>query len=538
MEDGIQGATFSIGGNGTFTGAAPASMTATVSGCGGGSRTVNALVTPSYGAGTYQVLIAMPTATGTGCTMTVTDNLGRVATGPTFNVIPSTPGPTSVSNIHNAPGWLPSHSYAPAGGPKTRVVNGAGWNGSAFVPGSALNAYELTSGSCRSASSGGPSGTGASISDGTCTWKYLSGVDYLSVSAWNFDGPVWSAKTYSYGDYVTTNIGGHLRSYSLAGASGYAFCTSSVAPSGTGWGSGDWGLGIVTTADGCKWQYMADLVYSSQVSYIPALSYVNNRFGVTAHMDRPYTAALWNDAEYVAGRAAFSGGPLERNPMMMLDHSQNRNLEGNIQGSIYPQTVTVAPGEGFASSMTTSTPLTGYDPTKGVAIRNPNATSDNAGANFNQAGAAGFLAWANNPTISGLQIKATAAPALRTANAPTVTHNILDGGYKNGTTLCSAVWMDNNINFASNLVLSHGCIGVYAKYGNSFLLFNTIVNVGPEKSPVALANFWCWCTIPNVASGPFQPIVVANNAFYNWGHLFGENPNGDIASTVRCFIRA
>lgn len=540
MEEGVQGtgasalfppsSFFAVGGNGTFTGSAPASMTATVLGCGGGSLAVDVLTTPSYGAGTYQVLVAMPSATGTGCTITVTDNFSRTATSPPFNVISTTPGATQVSNIHDAPGWAASHAYTPASGPKTRVVNGAGWTGSAFVPGSALNAYELTSGSCTSASSGGPSGTGGLISDGTCTWKYLSGVDYLSESAWNFDGPQWaSGHTYSFGDYATTNVAGHLRSYSLSGSSSYAFCTSTVAPSGVGSGGGNWGLSTLTTSDGCQWEYMADLVYSSQVSYIPEQSYVNNGWGVTAHLDRPYTGAMWNDAEYVAGAAAFSGAPAERNPLMMVDHAQNRILEGNLQGlqdvNRVP-TITVATGEGFASNLTTATPLAGYDPTKGVAIRNPNSTADSLGPNNAEAGAAGFLAWANFPSVIGLQIKATAAPAVMTTNGPTVTNNILDGGFKNITTLCAAVWMDNDVNFVNNLVLSHGCIGVYAKYGNSFLLFNTIVNVGTVTAPVAIGNFWCWCTISGVSSGPFQELVVANNAFYNWGHLFGENPTG------------
>ena len=99
------------------------------------------------------------------------------------------PYPTIVSNIHNAPGWLPSHAYSPSSGPSTRVVNGAGWDPAtgAFIPRRALAAYQLISDACTSGTSGGPSGRGGEIVDGTCTWKYLSGVDYISLTGWAFD---------------------------------------------------------------------------------------------------------------------------------------------------------------------------------------------------------------------------------------------------------------------------------------------------------------------------------------------------------------
>jgi hypothetical protein len=546
IEDGIQGAGYSLGADGKFSGTAPSSMTATVSGCGGGSRTVNALVTPSYGAGTYQVLVAMPTATGTGCTLTVTDNLSRSATSPPFKVISSTAAAPVVSNVHNAPGWIHSHSYSVASGPHTRVVNGAGWTESTGVwnPGSALNAYELRSDStspCTTAGSGGPSGTSSSITDGNCTWKYLSSVDYLSITAWNFDGPAWvSGTTYSFGDYVTTNVGNHLRSYSLWGSNYNAFCTSTVAPSGVGSSGGDWGLGLLTTGDGCDWQYMADMVYSSQVSYIPFLSYINNNptnSRATTHMGGTYTATLWNDAEYVAGAAAFSGGAVERNPIMMVDHSQNRVLEGALQTYVFPQTMVVAPGEGFASNLTTGTALSGYDATKGVALRNSNSSPDSPspsyGAEGNQVGAAGFLAWSDNSGLYGLQIKATNAPAAFLVNAPTADGNIFDGGYLVGggnPPMCTAVWSDNNINFANNLVLSHGCIGMWAKYGNTFILFNTFVNVGSVTAPVAIGNDWCWCA--EVGSNPFQNLRIANNAFYNFTHLYSQSPGSNPSITA------
>src|SRR5690348_10738811 len=113
------------------------------------------------------------------------------------------------AQIHNAPGWEPSRTYTyspgPPSAPFTRVVAGAGWTPSehglgapvlkvltgkngpgsgTWNPGAELNAYQLTSaGTCTSAPGGnGPSGTGSAITDGTCTWKYLSGVDYVTFS--------------------------------------------------------------------------------------------------------------------------------------------------------------------------------------------------------------------------------------------------------------------------------------------------------------------------------------------------------------------
>jgi hypothetical protein len=100
------------------------------------------------------------------------------------------PGPIIISQIHNAPGWQPSHTYTYATGPASRVVSGAGWNSAngRFEGGQTPDAYQLMStGSCTSASSGGTGGTGSSIKDGTCTWKYPSNIDYVSITRWASD---------------------------------------------------------------------------------------------------------------------------------------------------------------------------------------------------------------------------------------------------------------------------------------------------------------------------------------------------------------
>ena len=86
---------------------------------------------------------------------------------------------TIVSQIHNAPGWQPSHNYSYATGPYTRVVNGSGWSPGTeswrsagtgtYHPGQTLEAYQLISpGSCMSSSTDGPQGAGSAIQDGSC----------------------------------------------------------------------------------------------------------------------------------------------------------------------------------------------------------------------------------------------------------------------------------------------------------------------------------------------------------------------------------
>lgn len=513
---------YTIGGVGTYTGTAPTSMTATLSGCGGGTPATSNLVTATYGTGTYQIQFAMPTAVGTGCTITVTDNLSRTATSPAFKVTSSTQGATINANIHNAPGWIASHTYSTTG---TRVLNGAGWTPGSpghFNPGFALNAYQLTSGSCTSASSGGPSGTGGSISDGSCTWAYKSGVDYITFTGWQLDAPLWvSGKTYTYYEVMTLNDGGVLRSYQLDGSSQNAFCTSTAAPTGTGTGVGGvWGTGQQTTSDTCVWDYLGDVTYSSQIASIPTMTYVNNAAAVlaatgsptaTAHWDRPYNALVWNDAEYVAG----SGG--ERNPIALFNHAASGIcLECNVQGAFYYTTVTPATGEGFKASLTTSTPLAGYDATKGVAFRNSNATASFVGATTNNAGPAGLFLWDLAVILDGVQAKSTAGPGVFGFNSDIIQNNIIDGGFNNigsNNAWCMAVWVDNLAVVVNNLVLSHGCAGIGAKYGNTFILWNTFVNVGGVSNTAALLYNWTWV---------FQDIAFADNAVSGYAHVAGE----------------
>jgi hypothetical protein len=167
---------------------------------------------------------------------------------------------TVTSNIHNAPGWLHSTTYTYSAGPptayKTRVNNGASWNETSYTNGLALNSYELlnTTSPCVSAASGGPTTTASDIADGTCHWKYLSSVDYVTSTGWmNDSGQLWaSGTTYGFAD-----------SAQLAASPYYVFnlanfgCVSTIAPSV--------GTSGTVLADGCQWTYTATITYSSEV---------------------------------------------------------------------------------------------------------------------------------------------------------------------------------------------------------------------------------------------------------------------------------
>jgi hypothetical protein len=319
--------------------------------------------------------------------------------------------------------------------------------------------------------------------------------DYVTLNGWNFDAPMWSAKTYSSGQSVKTVTSGVYRTY-YAAPDGDGFCTSTVAPAFTG---------SVTTpntlSDGCKWAIWGDVTYSSNASYIPWNTYPqSNR---TQQLSRPYTANLWNDREYLLGSNGESsffgiwshlgGGPIGGG-------------EGGYRACVGPAitdcpvlTITTADGEGFAANVTTSTPLTGYDPTKGVALRAPSG-----GPSIDGLFAGDFFT-----TINGLQVKNEAGDGIFGGNKLIITNNIVDGGSP-GVGTNTAINGDVPVIVANNLVISHAALGVSIKYGNAFVLFNTIVNAGSEANSVCISQAWGWT---------WGNQVAANNACYNWHHF-------------------
>lgn len=520
---------------GKYTGTAPltSGWSGTWTGCGGGPATIVAVNIDVYGIGTF-LLMVNPSSGAGSCVLNVTDNRGATGSSPA-NTIISSPGVDVGFQVHNAPGWQASHSYTYVAQPPVRVNNGAGWTPGSpgnYNPGSALNNYQLiapTSGSCTSASSGGPTGTGASITDGGCTWKYTSGVDYVTATGVFSDAPLWSSgKTYSYNEWVTTYFGGSLRAYALdvnpaitPRFNDYtAICTSTVPPSGVGSGGGGGLLQrpqLSIGSDGCQWNYMGDVVYSSQTDPAPHTTYANNNSsGIwTPHLTHNYVAIFWNDVEYLAG----SGG--ENALISAFDHLNGHQIEMGPAPFFYAACVSYCPviklgvavGEGFASQYTTSTAIAGYDITKGVGFRS------NGGSGMGElATSTALLAWDWGTVIDGIQFKSSNAEAVSGFDSQIFTHNLFDGGAAVGSGANAAVWMDNGSIFADNLVFSHGPIGIAIKYNNSYVLWNTIVNVGSYANASAIVS----------GNNAFGSMKAYNNALFGYssGHALAINLSG------------
>ena len=411
------------------------------------------------------------------------------------------PGPIIISQFHNAPGWQPSHTYTYATGPATRVVSGAGWNPATgrFEPGQPLDAYQLTStGSCTSASSGGLGGSGSLIKDGSCTWKYLSNVDYISISGWAFDNRPWKGGTlYHLLDYVVSDS--PLRAYVLTSDS----CTSTVAPTG----NGSQTKTMIVTSDGCKWQYQTDIIYSSGKSYIPTEASIKSGWTLMVHAS--YEAQLWNDREYEDGRNG------ESSPIRTHDHDDFRG-EGNAifgctSSPCYHVVITTAPGESFRDSLTPSDPLTGYDPGKGVAIHNSQPWQwphETAGIDVDD----------NYVDVIGLQVKSVHGAAVNgmmsDGNSMTVRYCILKGGSDDPFTSHSAVTTDGNS------VIAHGPIGVALKY-REFIQHSTIVTTDHRTSSVGIDTGDKWI---------FNDTTVSNTAIFGFSHAGGHSSEGTFGS--------
>ncbi|MGH7120213.1 MAG: hypothetical protein ACREFP_14695 [Acetobacteraceae bacterium] len=425
-------------------------------------------------------------------------------------------GPTIVSQIHNAPGWQRDHTYTYASRPYTRVVNGPGWNAVAhtYDPGQPLNAYQLTSsGRCTSGVSGGPTETGTAIADGTCTWKYVSTVDYISITGWAFDNRRWeTGTTYHFFDYVTS--GSPLRAYALADDS----CTSTVPPAGNPGGHVSTPPTKITMSDGCHWYYMADILYSSERSYIPTVTMTSSKSPATIHMKANYEAELWNDRPYIAGEHG------ERAPIILTDHEVNRHgggeggellgceapaVGGARRGRCHRFIITAAPGESFADSLTPADPLH-FDPRAGVAIEN----SQPYRWPFEPAG---FFAFDPFVDIIGLQFRSVHGAALFGYNEDTIRRSILVGGSTDQWTAHTAVWLDAGpCVIANSLIVSHGTEGVVFKYPG-IVLHDTIVSLDHFSDSVGIETGNKWV---------YHNTIVADTAIFGFKHAGASENSG------------
>ncbi|MGH7145365.1 MAG: RNA polymerase sigma factor [Planctomycetota bacterium] len=385
---------------------------------------------------------------------------------------------TVVSQIHNAPDWQAATAYKPG----DRVV--------------ILTTQPARAFQCVQAGTSGtkaPDSTGAAVKDGSVTWKYLSDVDYTSLTAWLYDAPRWKpGTTYRYHAYVT--FGTPLCSYrcGLVGAG-----PSTEDPTDPTYRD-DAGNGydeinprdfakrhVKTGPDGYLWRKVATIGYSSGKSFIPTVLYPANSTDfrkAEVQMKKSYAAELWNDREYVAGENG------ENHPIFLNDH------QGWHPGDACPQGVdgknrliiTAAPGESFMDRP--NAPLH-YDPAQGVAIRNP---------------AGGIGAWGWSPgngllfsdaydTLDRLQIKSATGHVTGEigGNAPNgllLTNDLLesDAGGKVDALECDCMGVMVNC-----LLIGAGPKGVYPKYPMR-IDHCTVVSTQPAADSIGVMSGIPW----------------------------------------------
>jgi hypothetical protein len=423
------------------------------------------------------------------------------------------PPPTMVSNIHNAAAWRHSHSYTVpnAGFPPLRTNNGPGWNEPAdrYVPGSHLNSYQLVGPStpgatCVSAVSGGPSGTGAAITDGTCIWKYVSGVDYISITGWAFDAPscasLFAAGVVYYHDHCVS--GSPLRAYWNTDLTTPAGETCKTPPTGTGT--------AIAPGDGCTWAVLADIAYSSQRSYMPVQRYLSGyKAAPTVQLTHPYTGNLWNDAVYSPTENEIG---TDAGALVLMQHQDftddhvSAEYSGGPHGKTFEGMITLqaAPGESFMDYPGGTPMLGGVDQKYGVAIINGHS---GGGTDTNS----GIVLHDNIVTLRRLQIKSSSAPAVRGAfwhdNVIEIVNCVIES--KSNANFF-AIECDGGCSIYNNLILGAGAGGVWNSY-NGYVSYNTIVSTKafPESVGVAVIGY------------SFIPIsTYANNAIFGWTHAF------------------
>lgn len=174
--------------------------------------------------------------------------------------------------------WATSTSYAPTA---PIIYNG-------------VNEYQLNSGACTSSSSpGGPTGTGTSISDGTCNWRFVSNkaqsYSYTSLIsqasvAFNVGGiaaaPVGfvfggssSATASSAATYLSRLVGFKSDvTNSLGSGNPYQMASQKLVKTGNG-GPQDWGLSVAGGA------YNAVILQSAVMPNGVGLSFTNQSVG-------------------------------------------------------------------------------------------------------------------------------------------------------------------------------------------------------------------------------------------------------------------
>ncbi len=421
------------------------------------------------------------------------------------------------SQIHNAAPWGHSTSYTQPTSGHLRVNNGPGWTETTqtYNYGQPLNSYELiSSGSCTTAASGGPSGTGANITDGTCHWKYVGPVDYVTLTGWLFDNAPWTARTYTPGDFV--RVGTKIYEFypdntacpgcGLGAGALPASCASTIAPSGTTNSGTDRNF---AAGDGCKWHYHADIIWSSGVSFIPTATFVNTR---TYTMAANYQGDLWNDREYVAGQngEAATFLPTGHNPFGDGVFAVDGNPPCRV--GCFRLIVSAAPGESFADRMTQYVPLTGYDQSQGVALRSSTGTA--------------LLPFDSYVDLIGLQIKSDVADAYNGftihSNFNSIQTCILEGS---GTPYVVSFDAGASL-LANSLVISHSQSGaVFSKYPMT-MVHSTLVQPPGQSLPASVGVTNNGATTGGVLTEPLNGVAI-----FGFAHAAGWTNGGGAGNT-------
>lgn len=447
-----------------------------------------------------QYLLVGPTGTYPATSTTITGAIGIA--------VKQTTPPIVKSNIHNAPGWVSGTSYAvpAAGTPPLRVNNGAAWNGATYTPSSRLDDFQLVSAG-GGASTTGPTNSNCAVS---CTladgysWKYVSSVDYITITGWSFDGPTCAALVAAskvfYHDLCTSDSA-PLRSYWISDNVTSAGETCSAGPTGTGNG---------ISAGGCTWDYLADITYTSQTGWIPVQRFYGGFDTIaTVIQSNSYAAEIYNDTTYIP-TVTEKGGPHQT--LTVEAHQDTTNDETDSEGSpgCFSLQINIileaAVGESFLDypNLPINGPLTAVNQIYGVAI----SSSSNSGTVEEDAG---FLLHDCATTLKRLQIKSVHGQALwgqgDHANVAIVQQNILESDAAANIAVADC---DGGCIFSDNLVLGAGLMGIASHYACD-CVHNTIINTAGYANSVGYV-------MTNNGGVP-KTSVLAQNAFFGWAHV-------------------
>ena len=230
-------------------------------------------------------------------------------------------------------------------------------------------------------------------------------------------------------------------------------------------------------------------------------------------MKADYEAELWNDREYVAGES----GRRYRSACRLTSithttdfHTAQKGLRSHALHAITP-IVTTAPGESFADTLSPADPLTGYDPTKGVAIRNPtsNYLKD------------GFELRDNVVDFIGLQIKSDHGIGLG-GGADAWRERRHGSQFDRGgraKVKFPTIKLDTSMLVVNSLVVVHGTFGIDEHFPGT-ILHSTLVNPDRVPDSFAIDSGFDWI---------FVGETVSNTAIFGFAHAVGsKTPPGTV----------